>query len=336
MGPISPEAALSLTALGVHEDVGSLQGLECFTNLRTLMLYYGGSIVDLSPLTPLIALENLLVSYQPIQDFGPLSDHPTLMEVTATNTKPLDLLPFASMKALRVLRPDDSGIKDLSALSGAPALEELDVINNEITDLAGLEGVSVDYNLEIIDNDKLVDLQGLGAVTGAIDVVKVVGNAGLLALDGPTGLVDAWEVRIEDNPKLKSPGMLSGLKTANLVYITGTNIVDLAGLAALTDVAEYLGIKKNPALTTLTGIENLMTATSLEVNEHPKLTSIAALQNGSLVVKSEFSVAFNPLIPTCVAKAVYDGLQPPPNHYCYANKQDACSGPDSCKPSPDP
>ena len=82
-----------------------------------------------------------------------------------------------------------------------------------------------------------------------------------------------------------------------------------------------------------TAVENL------ELRWNPALASVDALTSGALAEVVLFlSIEHNPSLPTCAARAVYDGLAEKPSFYCLLdNAADGCAGdPDLCEPFPQP
>lgn len=289
----------------------SVAGLEAATELKELVLAGNPQLADLTALAGLTAVDFLEISGS----------------AALTSLAPLD---GVTVEALAV--HDNPALKQLAAVQGQAVYVSLRG-NPALTSLAGLEAVTL-ANLEVADNDALIDLKGLGAVTAGVWLL-IKDNGGLLALDGPTGLASAVLVLVMDNPKLTSLGPLKTLETVDELQLVRTKVADLTGLAGLTTVVQYLTIAENDSLVSLAGLEKLGSAYALVIRDNPKLTGVAALQDG-MDVSYDFQVANNPALASCAARAVFEALAQEPDWYCYANKMDACSGPKSCKPAPMP
>jgi len=110
-------------------------------------------------------------------------------------------------------------------------------------------------------------------------------------------------------------------------------VASLAGLKS----AGRLEFTWNAALTSLDGLEQLVSGDSILISGNNALVAIDAL--GSLTaVESLLSIRYNEQIPDCVAFAVHQQLTELPEHHCYTpNLADACSNtPGICNPPPMP
>ena len=166
--------------LNVGEDetsseVSNLEGIEKFTNLRTLEIestkindisvlsnltnleelhIYGDykikdfsrvtsnqSIKDLTPISKLTKLNKLTLSGYNISDISFLSTLTKLTELDLMNNKIKDITPISKLTSLQKLYLSLNEISDISALSSLTNLEELDISGNQINDLTALSGL---------------------------------------------------------------------------------------------------------------------------------------------------------------------------------------------------
>jgi len=148
----------------------------------------------------------------------------------------------------------------------------------DITDLNGLSQlVSIDGNMECIDNPLLNDLTGLSALTSIGGYLSITLNPQLTSLNGLGALASVGDfIDINSNAALAN---LDGLENLNSIsgslVITGNpSLTNLSGLAGLTSVNDF-GISGNLSLTSLAGLES--------VNPN-LLTNIDISSNGSLSV----------------------------------------------------
>lgn len=330
--------SLKTLRLAGNTKLVDLSGLAGLTGLEGLGVLDNATLVSLDGLAPPTTLTELfLQGNASLTDLGALASLKSAGEMEVSkNPKLTSLAPLAGVTVTRLAIHGNAGLEQLAPFVG-PVGDLYVTGNPALTSLAGLEDITVQHTLEIADNDALVDLQGLGGTVADVDSVKISGNAGLLTLDGSKGPVGASSVRIEDNPKLASLALLADLETANELIVSQTAVPDVADLAALTAIDNYLGLLDNPSLVALTGLEDLAEVDTLDIRGNPALTSVAALQAGALAqVGGYYGIADNPLLATCAAKAVFDALPQPPEYYCYLNQADACSGPESCNPVPMP
>ncbi len=184
-GPISQEAALALEVLNSNPipPIETLDGLQCFSNLRSLRL--GSVVSDLGPLesldslgalelkssevtdlSPLIGAPNLSeldLSDTPLSDIGPLATIPTLSRVTLTSTPITDLSPLAGLPKLETLQLDGTHPADLTPLATLPKLQTLRLGGCDLTDIDGLAGAPALRDLTIRDN-AIADISVLGGM----------------------------------------------------------------------------------------------------------------------------------------------------------------------------
>lgn len=133
--PISGEQALSVTHLSAYRlGVTNLAGLECLTNLTTLLLF-DNAIEDLSPIAQLERLENLQLDDNLLTELPPLASIPNLRWLNLSSNPLTDIAVLADATALVQLDIGHTQVADLSPLTELPALERLDITANPITTL---------------------------------------------------------------------------------------------------------------------------------------------------------------------------------------------------------
>ena len=150
----------TLTSLDLSDlGIADLTGIAAAEELRTLTVS-GNAIVDLGPLSGLVALEEL--------DIG-------------GNLYLRNLAPLAPLQSLRVLRAADNAIADVAPLARLGSLVELDVSGNMIRDASPLAALGGLARLDIGDNAVAdpTPLAGLadGAVLGLDDQLALAGSS---------------------------------------------------------------------------------------------------------------------------------------------------------------
>lgn len=178
---ISAGDAASLTSVGesspelIAADIGiieSIEGLEHFTNLRTLVLEdnspYFGSLdpLDLSPLAQLTELEKLSLNFSRVRDVAPLAGLERLHTLELVGNELTDPAPLAELTRLRNLNLLGNAITRLEWITPLKDLQRLDLSMNNVSDLSGIEAL---MNLEelnlssnrIEDTGPLSDLRSL-------------------------------------------------------------------------------------------------------------------------------------------------------------------------------
>ncbi|MFR0591640.1 leucine-rich repeat domain-containing protein, partial [Bifidobacterium thermophilum] len=96
--------------------ISSLQGLQVFTNLKTLLLW-GTGVSDVSPLSKLVNLTSLDLSSTGVSDVSPLAKLTKLWYLGLSETRVSDVSPLAKLVNLENLKLDGTRVLDLSPLS---------------------------------------------------------------------------------------------------------------------------------------------------------------------------------------------------------------------------
>ncbi len=162
--PITQQAMLKLFRLHAEAmEIENLTGLEHATNLKSLILAFN-QIVDFSPLSGLINLELLSLSRNPIVDISPLAN---LIHLESLYLAAIDLTDITVLSNLTQLKVLDLQrcvhIRDITPLSNLTQLTRLEITGNRITDITPLANLTQLDELRIEDN-QIVDfspLQGL-------------------------------------------------------------------------------------------------------------------------------------------------------------------------------
>ena len=162
--PVTQQELLRLSKLHAYQrDITELTGLEYATNLKSVILAFN-QIVDFSPLSGLISLELLSLSSNPIVDISPLSN---LIHLEALYLSGIDLTDITVLSNLTQLKVLDLQrcvhIRDITPLSNLTQLTRLELTGNRIADITPLANLTQLDELRIEDNQifDFSPLQGL-------------------------------------------------------------------------------------------------------------------------------------------------------------------------------
>lgn len=216
--PITPAAVSGYTTLNArNQGITSLEGLECWTDLRSLDVA-NNEIDDagFSVVSKLPRLEELNLSCNALSSLEPLRDHPRLRELRANALSPSceklsDSSAVASLSQLEVLSLDGQELTDASLVSDLPRLFELSLNYNELSALPDVSRLVRLTELYLAGNASLTDIAGLSS------------GPSLVALD-----VSATD--INDLAPVSSQSQLTTLR------VNGSNLIDLSPLVGLTQL----------------------------------------------------------------------------------------------------
>lgn len=137
-----------------------IQGREIPLEWRPLIkqidLSHETELVDISNLSVLVNLEELLLSRTNVFDIGPIAQMKRLRRLELSRTKVTDIGPLTAATELRKLDIDGLTITNINALSDLKNLEELDLSRTSVSDLRPLKNLSklriLDASHTLIDN----------------------------------------------------------------------------------------------------------------------------------------------------------------------------------------
>ena len=160
---------------------------------RAIMLnLVNREISDLSPLSGLTNLEELLLSYNNISDLSPLSGLHSLRLLFLENNLISDLSPLRSLKNLKTLDLGYNQIEDLSPLTGSTNLQSLELQRNQISNLNPLSGLTRISTLNL-KNNRISDLSPLSGFSRLL--LYLEGNN----ISDPTPLIDIPDLDVRFN-----------------------------------------------------------------------------------------------------------------------------------------
>ncbi len=156
---LTPIARLTnLTRLSAGKNaIASVRPLQGLGHLRELLLVYN-QVTDITPLTAL-PLERMSLSANPVADFSPLAEIPTLTTFYMAHSE-LTTIPFAPyIASVRELWLEDNALTDLTPLASLPALDAVYLYHNQIASLQPL-----------VDNPALAAGDTVEVYTNALDL----------------------------------------------------------------------------------------------------------------------------------------------------------------------
>ncbi|WEV46391.1 leucine-rich repeat domain-containing protein [Bifidobacterium sp. ESL0690] len=142
-------------------DIASLEGMQNFTNLRTLSLDHN-QVTSLSPLAGLAHLTTLSLDYNQVTNFSPLAGLPNLtsLSVVDNNISDLNSSYIQYLTHLTGVNLDTNLFSDISPLAGLTQLTSLEMANVPVSDLSPLAGLT-HLTAAGLYGDRITDLSPL-------------------------------------------------------------------------------------------------------------------------------------------------------------------------------
>lgn len=170
-----------------------------------------------------------------------------------------------------------------------------DIIESTVTNLDGLINLE-DIGWLQLTNTPIINLQGLNNVTH-IDILSIAYNSTLLSLNGLDNLSNVGALRIDSNPNLLNLQGLENLTTIEeRLYVYGnSSLENISHLYNLETIGELgFEIIRCPAITSLTGLENLETIEGdFKLTECHSITNFIGLENLTSIGGDTFFVDIN-------------------------------------------
>jgi hypothetical protein len=256
-------------------------------------------------------VDSIPILYPNLQEIGLLLIG--YVEYDTTKTDIYDLSPLATVKKIH----SDLYVRNNPRLKTLYGLHNIDTINST-------------FFIKIQENDSLRDLSGLASLRYAGTELQIQKNKSLQSLHGLENIEVLDKLFIGENPQLPTLEGLDNLEAVRMSFgLRGNGLLDvylpkfkrvgslsvseepnlktlegLAGLDSLGFSYSYhdLYIYKNPALTTLLGIENcrVHSGTTINISTNPALSDVSALWSmaGDTILKME--IYDNPALDSLV------------------------------------
>jgi hypothetical protein len=180
-------------------------------------------------------------------------------KLTIHNSTLSDLEPFGCVQTLGQLSVSNNDmLTSLVGLDRITSLNELGIYDSDtLSSLTGLDQLSTVGTVEISSAPALTDI---AALSGLDLLVRLsVRETGITALPQLENITSLDHLDLRSNPSLASLAGLERVVTINGdVYMGGSNLlVDLTGLASLTQVVGGMSFTGLPMLSSLAGLEQL-------------------------------------------------------------------------------
>jgi hypothetical protein len=232
-----------------------------------------------------------------------------------------------------------ASITNLNGLSVLTSIRGfLDIENNPfLTSLDGLDNLTyVDSCIWIGDNDALASLAGLESLSSVGYFLSIFGNASLSSISALKNLTHIEDgLFISDNDSLASLTGLEGLSSVgdHLMITLSPALTNLAGLDNISSIGGGLLIGNNKAIVNFAGLEGLTSigAGSIQIYENPALVSLTGLENINAGTLNYLHLGNNISLSTCDVKSICDYLAAPGGIVEILNNASGCNSPDEVK-----
>lgn len=207
--------------------------------------------------------------------------------------------------------PSLVGLGSLRSLPGG-----LGIARSGIESLTGLEALTDVSQIDLAENEKLVNLDGLEGVSTLAGDLSLYGNPALVSLAGLHNLQEVEGLDLTDSA-VTSFEELESLTHVGAVLNVQENqqLTSLAGLEQLTEVS--LRLTGNPSLVSLTGLENITQSGALRIEKNATLATLAPLdQWEATAVTAVIVISGNPKLPQCEIEA-FAAAQTASKAICY-------------------
>ncbi|WP_460218239.1 T9SS type A sorting domain-containing protein [Psychroserpens sp. MEBiC05023] len=268
----------------------------------------GNDITDLSPLSNIESIHSLRIENNPqLQNLSGLNSITHIDGYNENNLNPLfignnailtDISSLINMSNSNnmegVVVRDNPLLQSLNGLQGFNNFIWLvDITNNDsLTDLVGLNNVVQTDDFVILNNENLINLNGLNSYS--FGDIEIENNASLQNLVGLTSAFEGLIVLIE-NPSIQS---LQGLEQASSIYgiyLDGNDaLFDISAINAFTpENGIYFDfVIKNNSNLSVCNVEAVCSAFAL-CNENGEGCELVVIENNNADCESKAEVALN-------------------------------------------
>ena len=238
-----------------NASLTSLAELVNLQNLRELSIIGNPALQQLDGLDNLVAVDR----WFHIDDNSALGDLGGLRSLTSVKLFSLRRNPLLkNLTGLENLSSapyltiaENTSLLSLEGLGDLNSVSELEISRNPLLEnLEGLENLhAVRRKLEVVENDGLTDLTGLGSLA-EVETFRLMGNNSLTSLSALANLSRAGNLQIIDNASLSTLDGLDNLThIVDVLKITGNvQLSDISALDNLALVGRTSTITDNPLL----------------------------------------------------------------------------------------
>jgi hypothetical protein len=263
------ESATVLGDVTVHDqdELDQLDGCETIEGALTVLPF---ARADLRPLHALTSVQGLLSFSEPTPPSGwPILPSDGCYLACPEGFNPPGSSPFQEEYDTGWLE----SLAGLEALESVGGLKITGLAATSLAPLANLRALTDDGLLHLSYCPNLVDLNGLGNLTGIGDLYVTCDHLETLA---PLSVSQQMNFVRISGPKLVDLGTLAVRRVSGFVEITGTALGHLDSLSNLISVGGWIYIMRNPALQDMSGLDALVSAGGLDVANNAQLVRFPA------------------------------------------------------------
>jgi len=298
----------------VPGNITNLNGLSQITKVENLWIYYNSALTNLNGLNNIIALSDDAASGR-------------LRLINNTSLENLDALENINEILQEIKIIGNTSLTSIEGLQNVsitgPNLRIFIEENPSLQNLIGLNGITSAYFLDIIENDMLINLNGLNNFTEVSYRLKIDNNQNLENLEGLNNITNVGQdgISIASNPSLETLNGLESLITTGSFMIGGNfALSNVEALANLTSSGFIFSLTFNRQLANLHGLENLITVPYLFLGNNDILNDISAIANINLNTTYELGIHDSPQLNVCDYPNICQYLNTPSNvAYIYNN-----------------
>lgn len=233
---------------GVESNITDLSALSTLNYVSILEIHGNNLLFDLNGVEGLTSVDELKIYHN-----NSLTTLQSLHNLSGD-------LNFMSFKG-------NESLLNLQGLQGISTVEYLYFNYCNLITLEGLEGLTNIVSFDIFGSDTLESLSGLSnSIISSRVTLQVIPN--LNSLEG-LNIENSMDIVVVNNLPISSLQEISNLTQLNKLTINSCdNLVSLVDLELLESVFERLHIYKNSSLTSLDGLDNLVSSQEIRIGEH--------------------------------------------------------------------
>lgn len=232
-----------------------------------------------------------LINQQQVDDFGNMEYEEVTGYVRIEPNNPSDIDNLSALSTIEVIGGSlDIISTEIDWLDGLVNLREvgglLQIYNNDLLiDLQDLGNLETVFNLSIVDNDLLENVNGLDSLTAIYNNIEIINNPSLQSLADLSNLgIVSGTLFIQSNPQLESLVGLGNLTSigGNLTVSSCQSLTNLQGLNNISEILGTLYIAGNSNLDDFCALYNLIDSNGIAGNyivtgnqENPSISDIS-------------------------------------------------------------
>ncbi|SMC42204.1 T9SS type A sorting domain-containing protein [Moheibacter sediminis] len=276
-----------------NESLSSLEGLNNLIAVNspggaTASISQNPALIDLTGLENLQAVNGTLrvdsnaslISLDGLENLATLADN---LEIKSNpNLQSIESLTGLTEVPFLLQISSNPELESLQGLQNLVSTYVLNIgTNHSLTNLEGLNSLESVLDIVIYDNDAMVSLEGLNSLSNVMGQIELSQNQLLNNIEKLSNISIAEGLIIQENPSLVSLEGVNnisrlGIEWPGLLGIANNGLVNsLEPLSNLINLnTGYLFVYGNPALTTLSGVDNIIPSSMsyVEITASPGLS----------------------------------------------------------------